>query len=39
LPDQGSLNGAAIQLPNAARREPQNADIHLRLAALYLRKG
>lgn len=39
LIDRGDLRGAAIELRNAARNEPQNADIHLRLARIYLQIG
>lgn len=39
LVDQGNLKGAAIELRNAARNEPNNADIHLRLAQIYLQIG
>ncbi|HYL31789.1 MAG TPA: XrtA/PEP-CTERM system TPR-repeat protein PrsT [Stellaceae bacterium] len=39
LVDRGDLRGAAIELRNAARGEPQNADIHLRLARIYLQIG
>jgi putative PEP-CTERM system TPR-repeat lipoprotein len=39
LIDQGDLKGAAIQLRNAAHDQPQNADIHLRLATIYLNLG
>ncbi|MGH6985190.1 MAG: NAD-dependent epimerase/dehydratase family protein, partial [Stellaceae bacterium] len=33
------MRGAVIELRNAARNEPQNADIHLRLARIYLQIG
>ena len=39
LMDRGDLRGAAIELRNAARNQPQNADIHLRLAQIYLKIG
>ncbi|MDE2229137.1 MAG: PEP-CTERM system TPR-repeat protein PrsT [Alphaproteobacteria bacterium] len=39
LIDRGDLRGAAIELRNAARNQPQNADIHLRLAQIYLQIG
>lgn len=37
--EQGNLKGAAIELRNAAHNQPQNGDIHLRLAAIYLQIG
>ncbi|MGB8183144.1 MAG: tetratricopeptide repeat protein, partial [Stellaceae bacterium] len=39
LIDRGDLRAAAIELRNAARSEPENADIHLRLARIYLQIG
>ncbi|HXP12615.1 MAG TPA: tetratricopeptide repeat protein, partial [Stellaceae bacterium] len=39
LIDQGNLKGAAIELRNAARDQPQNPDIHLRLTQIYLDLG
>lgn len=39
LIERGDLRGAAIELRNAARNQPQNADIHLRLARIYLQIG
>ena len=39
LIDQGNLKGAAIELRNAARNQPQNPDIHLRLTQIYLDLG
>lgn len=39
LINRGDLRGATIELRNAARSQPQNADIHLRLGQLYLQIG
>ncbi|HLI22984.1 MAG TPA: tetratricopeptide repeat protein, partial [Stellaceae bacterium] len=33
---KGDLRGASIELRNAARVAPENADIHLQLAKIYL---
>ncbi|MDE2165170.1 MAG: PEP-CTERM system TPR-repeat protein PrsT [Alphaproteobacteria bacterium] len=37
--ERGDLRGAAIELRNAARNQPQNADVHLRLSRIYLQIG
>lgn len=39
LLDKGDLKGAAIELKNASRADPANADLHVRLAQLLLKLG
>lgn len=39
LLDKGDLKGAAIELKNASRADPGNADLHVRLAKLLLQLG